>query len=596
MRAEWIGRTNDSELEKGGGVGASDVLVILSMDLHHPYSPPKRRRQQATTNHRHQTTNHQSPFAIEHQRRSMSFGWIIVMPFIAAILIGFAYTFHEVHTSLTFASGSSNIDGRADSTYVDVLRPFSDREAMLNTAKVNQWREWYSANYQSNDRIQQLGGNQMIWPKQPPESLISAIHYNATASNVGREVQELADLLSNDNFWKRDGVAPCQNVVLDLGSNRGDTLASFLNVALTSLYSASLLKQSSSTYHDCINKTPAFKFDISTMSIEERSFDEQSQRHWKIYNRHQIDMEFYLEVSKLSITPQTSLVRLLVNDPAVHYTFQSTLKLHIGQLDGEGDPWMEFQLQQKQNEGRANLPMLQHLRRHHSTQHRPDIQEYCFYGVEGNPAFTRRLRGLEYWLMSMGGERSATKRRPLRHVHFFTETVATSENGPTTLYLDSVSTNQVGSSLLRSHKYAVMGGVKGTQVEGVTLTRLLGQVLAGFINDNEQRQDLHLPNGIPAKIAPPNQNGRFGTDSGHLILKVDIEGGEYGVLEEALKSGLLCQYASKTGIRVDLVVEFHRWVIEDSSERQQYASMEKHFYNKLKSCGVYLTKMTIDWH
>jgi len=50
--------------------------------------------------------------------------------------------------------------------------------------------------------------------------------------------------------------------------------------------------------------------------------------------------------------------------------------------------------------------------------------------------------------------------------------------------------------------------------------------------------------------------------SGHLILKIDIEGGEYGVLRESLESGMLCDYA-KRGNRVDLVVEFHKWVIED---------------------------------
>ena len=45
-----------------------------------------------------------------------------------------------------------------------------------------------------------------------------------------------------------------------------------------------------------------------------------------------------------------------------------------------------------------------------------------------------------------------------------------------------------------------------------------------------------------------------------VLLQIDIEGGEYDVLKEALES--LCKYAMD-GNRIDLVVEFHKWVIED---------------------------------
>ena len=166
-------------------------------------------------------------------------------------------------------------------------------------------------------------------------------------------------------------------------------------------------------------------------------------------------------------------------------------------------------------------------------------EEYCFYGVEGNQAFTRRLRGLEYLLMStyhnMEGYKSL---RPLRHVHFFTETVAASKDGPSDLYLDSVSTDAVGSSLLKSHKYANIGGKKAT-VQGRTLTWLLENVVDGFgISHNNGHQS-----------------------SGHLILKVDIEGGEYDVLKQVIQSDMLCEYTKNN--RVDLAVEFHKWVIED---------------------------------
>ena len=145
--------------------------------------------------------------------------------------------------------------------------------------------------------------------------------------------------------------------------------------------------------------------------------------------------------------------------------------------------------------------------------------------------------------------------RPMRHVHFFTETVAASHNGPAELYLDSVSANQVGSSLLESHKYAVLGGKEKVKVQGVTLTSILERVLSEF------GTEMVYPTKPGVKT---HTSDRTNGGSGHLILKIDIEGGEYGVLRESLESGMLCDYAKRDN-RVDLVgvVEFHKWVIED---------------------------------
>jgi len=154
--------------------------------------------------------------------------------------------------------------------------------------------------------------------------------------------------------------------------------------------------------------------------------------------------------------------------------------------------------------------------------------------------------------------------RPLRHVHFFTETVVAAESGMAKLHLDSVDPEGVGSSLLDSHMYA---GGELKDVRAMTLTSLLQRTLQ-YDDDN-------------------------GNKPGHLILKVDIEGGEYDVLKEVLESGALCDYASKKGKRVDLVVEFHKWVVKDNKQKREFAMLEKMFYSSLTSCGIHLTKS--DW-
>jgi len=293
---------------------------------------------------------------------------------------------------------------------------------------------------------------------------------------------------------------------------------------------------------------------------------------------------------------------------------ESYLNLYIGRLDGDADPWMEFivkeKMERKQRGGKeqSTLFATKNIREEHRQENDkqiPNPEEYCFYGVEGNPVFTRKLRGLEFFFMGIdkGGSKPeggypsrgaptvlthfsdvAKGLRPLRHIHFFTETVVASHNGPTDLHVDAVSADHVGSSLLASHKYARIGGEK-VNVKGVTLDWLLQQVLSGFVE---------LPNahthGIRTSTTDIMDSG------GHLILKIDIEGAEYLVLKEALMSGLLCDYATKKGKRVDLVVEFHRWVIEDKKQKEEFALLERLFYHKFSSCGVHLTKMDRNWH
>jgi hypothetical protein len=62
-------------------------------------------------------------------------------------------------------------------------------------------------------------------------------------------------------------------------------------------------------------------------------------------------------------------------------------------------------------------------------------ESFCVYGMEGNPTFTRRLRQLENFIREI-------QPSIFQHVHIFTESVVTAQDGPTKLYLDKISVEQ----------------------------------------------------------------------------------------------------------------------------------------------------------
>lgn len=478
------------------------------------------------------------------------------------VLMGFAHIFREMNSS-AFVIGRLDRGGKQSwetgpaMTIPKELSPFSDPEATVNAEKFDRLREWYNSHCPCDAKHCPFMDSHLILP-EVTDAILSSIQSNETksinemdATTATQEQRgggtnpeaEVIQLLDNDALWNESSIERCPYVILDLGSNRGDTLQSYLNILLSSVYSPSPLSPFHSSHHQCVNRTEqnSYHFDLQSLSVQHRTAEELSKRHDRLHKHHQLDMETYLD-------------------------------LHVGRIDGEADPWMAFQLRERmektQQKGEEQSKMLamkqiyeEQLRRNDGLERkRPRPEEYCFYGVEGNPSFTRTLRGLELVVMGGGegdnkpGEHRVFQKatnvrrrlpafaeglRALRHIHFFTGTVVTSRNGLTDLYIDSTSADHVGSSLLESHKYATMGGKEKVQVQGVTLTWLLQSVLSGFGADAGRKGD------------------------GHLILKIDIEGGEYGVLKEALESGLLCDYASERGNRVDLAVEFHKWVIED---------------------------------
>jgi hypothetical protein len=165
-------------------------------------------------------------------------------------------------------------------------------------------------------------------------------------------------------------------------------------------------------------------------------------------------------------------------------------------------------------------------------------ENYCYFGIEGNPIFTNHLNRLQQRLM-------LTSPRPLRRVHFFTETVGAAKDETTVLFLDTVNEkeNFWGSSTLSGHRDVQSSLLSGNDkrevsVQGFTLTRLLHETV---------------------KMMP----------GAHVMVKMDIEGAEYALLNEAFDSGALCNTTARA-VRVDIIVEVHGEVSENRSYMNRY--------------------------
>ena len=191
-------------------------------------------------------------------------------------------------------------------------------------------------------------------------------------------------------------------------------------------------------------------------------------------------------------------------------------------------------------------------------------EDFCYYGVEGNPVFTERLRGIEDFVM-------AIRPRPIQHLHFLTESVGAGKDGPTKLYLDTVNTDQNfwGSSIFEKHqdvrKSAESGNTVAADVTGYTIGTLMKQTLS-FFED--------------------------GVADNHFILKVDIEGGEYPLLHQAADEGTLCKFAEQKGNTADLFIEFHSARV---TGKHDYMGQTKALKEKLTACGVNFRNLAAWW-
>lgn len=182
-------------------------------------------------------------------------------------------------------------------------------------------------------------------------------------------------------------------------------------------------------------------------------------------------------------------------------------------------------------------------------------EDYCYFGIEGNPAFTERLKQTEARIMT-------SQPRPVRRAHFFTEHVGTPTDGPTVLYLDTINAkhNFWGSSIYAEHKDVKNSATDGQLVEapvmGISLEKLL-------------RQTTHV------------------TEGSHVMVKMDIEGAEYPLLNAAFDSGVLCDFVNK-GVQLDILVEVHGRNIMGASGSESMDRFNAEVKKGILKCGVNL--------
>jgi len=200
------------------------------------------------------------------------------------------------------------------------------------------------------------------------------------------------------------------------------------------------------------------------------------------------------------------------------------------------------------------------------------VEDYCYYGIEGNPVFTKRLQVLEDHIMGI-------RPRPIEHLHFFTETVGTGQDGITQLYLDTINGehNFWGSSIFKEHqdvrKSAQAKDAKpemaAANVTGYTLGTLMRKIMVAFDPDASEEDK----------------------KGGHFLLKVDIEGGEYPLLAQVAKEGTLCEYV-KMGNQADLFIEYHSQRV---TGKNSYVKKKRTVQKKLAECGVNFRKLHAWW-
>jgi hypothetical protein len=97
---------------------------------------------------------------------------------------------------------------------------------------------------------------------------------------------------------------------------------------------------------------------------------------------------------------------------------------------------------------------------------------------------------------------------------------------------------------------------------------------------------------LPFKPEATDEEKRGGV----LIVKMDVEGGEYQVIKEVASSGVLCEYI-KMGNKVVLIVEYHDLnVIMDPKERERENNGHLQAKKLLEECGVVFGDLQGNWY
>lgn len=179
--------------------------------------------------------------------------------------------------------------------------------------------------------------------------------------------------------------------------------------------------------------------------------------------------------------------------------------------------------------------------------------QFCIFGFEGNPVFNKTLEKLQ--------TESASK---VVHIEIFTQTLAHEKDGTISFYLDTVNTGQNfwGSSILPHHPDVIKsGGPQKVEVKARAIN------IGAFL---QKRVD---PAGV-------------------MVVKMDIEGGEYGVLADLLSTGRMCFKDDSGNMLFDhLVLEYHAWTPSEGSGGQPFPTVEQYSSTvnwMIAACGVKL--------
>ena len=167
--------------------------------------------------------------------------------------------------------------------------------------------------------------------------------------------------------------------------------------------------------------------------------------------------------------------------------------------------------------------------------------------AQGNPDFTKRLHKLAARTMQ-------TVPRPLRSISFLTETVITDQDGPVEMFI--AANLGMGSTLLEGKSQRSHNTIQETPatVKGVTVATLLDDTVV---------------------LAPDS----------HLIIKMDVEGAEYMILNHGWKA--LCKAVLEHKVHVSIMLELHgkRKIGKNDSLDAFYRD---NILGKLTECGVHV--------
>lgn len=91
------------------------------------------------------------------------------------------------------------------------------------------------------------------------------------------------------------------------------------------------------------------------------------------------------------------------------------------------------------------------------------------------------------------------------------------------------------------------------------------------------------------------EHGGGGTSGGSLLIKMDVEGAEFGILKEVATSNILCEYVRSGKNNATIIVEFHQHLITDPDEKRNALQGLKDAKERLRRCGVKLRNLPDFW-